>query len=138
MERARFSGHGGAAPQVGAEPARAAYRVAQEALTNALRHSGASRISVRAEADPQSLRLTIDDNGRGLPEDWARRGHYGLRGLRERVATLEGRLTLGERPEGGGTRVEAWLPLERDWSSRPPGSLARTHDDTAAGRETSR
>lgn len=121
-----------------AEPARAAYRVAQEALTNALRHSGASRISVRAEADPQSLRLTIDDNGRGLPEDWARRGHYGLRGLRERVATLEGRLTLGERPEGGGTRVEAWLPLERDWSSRPPGSLARTDDDTAAGRETSR
>lgn len=128
-----------------AEPARAAYRVAQEALTNALRHSGASRISLRAEADPQSLRLTIDDNGRGLPEDWARRGHYGLRGLRERVAALEGRLTLGERPEGGGTRIEAWLPLERDWSRRPPGSLAGTNngtndgtDDTAAGRETSR
>jgi two-component system sensor histidine kinase UhpB len=92
------------------EPARAAYRVAQEALTNALRHSGGTRVQVHAEADPTSLRLTVDDDGQGLPDDWARRGHYGLRGLRERVATLGGRLSVQRRPEGG-TRVQAWLPL---------------------------
>ena len=94
------------------EPARAAYRVAQEALTNALRHSGARHVRVMAQADPKSLRLTVDDDGCGLPDDWARRGHYGLRGLRERIATLDGRMTLQRRPEGG-TRVEAWLPLDR-------------------------
>ena len=95
------------------EPARAAYRVAQEALTNALRHSGAARVRITASADPQSLYLTIDDDGHGLPDDWARRGHYGLRGLRERLATLGGRLGLQRRAEGG-TRVEAWLPLDRE------------------------
>lgn len=99
------------------EPARAAYRVAQEALTNALRHSGGTRVQVRAEADPTSLQLTVEDNGQGLPEDWARRGHYGLRGLRERVATLGGRLSMQRRAEGG-TRVQAWLPLQHDQGSQ--------------------
>lgn len=110
-----------------AEPARAAFRVAQEALTNALRHSGATRIQLSAEADPTSVRLTVDDNGRGLPDDWARAGHYGLRGLRERLATLGGRLALLRRPEGG-TRVEAWLPLEQEPTVTTPaaGSAHRT------------
>jgi two-component system sensor histidine kinase UhpB len=92
------------------EPARAAYRVAQEALTNALRHSGGTRVRICAEADPTSLRLTVEDDGQGLPDDWARRGHYGLRGLRERAATLGGRLSVQRRPEGG-TRVQTWLPM---------------------------
>jgi two-component system sensor histidine kinase UhpB len=106
------------------EPARAAYRVAQEALTNALRHSGATRVRIAVAADPQSLQLTIDDDGRGLPDDWARRGHYGLRGLRERLATLGGRLGLQRRSEGG-TRVEAWLPLDH----APP--AVATEEDAA-------
>lgn len=95
------------------EPSRAIYRVAQEGLTNALRHSGGTQVRIHAEADATSLQLTVEDDGTGVPDDWARRGHYGLRGLRERVATLGGRLSVQRRPEGG-TRVQAWLPLHQD------------------------
>lgn len=102
------------------EPARAAYRVAQEALTNALRHSGGTRVRICAEADPTALQLTVEDDGSGLPEDWARRGHYGLRGLRERMATLGGRLSVQRRPEGG-TRIQAWLPMAE---AEPQGDIA--------------
>jgi two-component system sensor histidine kinase UhpB len=97
-------------PSLPVELARAAYRIAQEGLTNALRHSGGTRVWIRAEADATSLQLTVEDDGTGLPDDWARQGHYGLRGLRERVAALGGRLSLQRRSEGG-TRMQAWLPL---------------------------
>jgi two-component system sensor histidine kinase UhpB len=70
-------------------------------------------VRICAEADPTALQLTVEDDGTGLPDDWARRGHYGLRGLRERAATLGGRLSVQRRLEGG-TRVQAWLPLHHD------------------------
>ncbi len=83
----------------------AAYRIVQEALTNARRHSGARRVRVEiAYADPD-LAIEVVDDGRGGAGD---SGH-GLVGMRERVALYGGRLETGSRPEGG-YRVSARIP----------------------------
>lgn len=88
----------------------AAYRVAQEGLVNALRHSHASRIDVELRVDNGNLTVSVTDDGVGLPEDWSRPGHYGLRGLGDRVGHLGGKLTL-RRSGARGTQVAAELPL---------------------------
>jgi two-component system sensor histidine kinase UhpB len=99
--------------ELNAELALAAYRVVQEALNNALRHSGAGRIDIVASASDAGLRITVEDNGAGLPYDWQRPGHYGLRGLRERLRGLGGELQIESLPAPrSGVRVSAQLPLE--------------------------
>jgi signal transduction histidine kinase len=87
-----------------------AYRIVQEALTNTLRHAGASRADVTIRADSEMLELEILDDGRGgaLDGDGAGRG---IAGMRERTAMLGGTLDAGPVP-GGGFRVHARLPLE--------------------------
>lgn len=88
------------------------YRVAQEALTNALRHSGARRIELVARRDPRRpgvAQIIVADDGRGLAAGSA--PGNGIRGMRERVASVGGRLTIGPSAEGG-VRVEAEVPLE--------------------------
>jgi len=87
-----------------------AYRVVQEGLSNALRHAHASRIDIELRADARSVRVTVTDNGVGLPESWSRPGHFGLRGLRERVGHFGGTLTLSNA-EHRGTRLAAEIPL---------------------------
>lgn len=89
----------------------AAYRVAQEGLTNALRHGQASRITVAAACQADQLILTVQDNGVGLPHDWRRPGHFGLRWLIERVEALGGQLTVGNLASGE-VELRAVLPLE--------------------------
>jgi signal transduction histidine kinase len=86
----------------------AAFRIVQEALTNVLRHAGASsaQVSVRANAD--ELDIEITDDGRGHTAD-APAG-LGLRGMFERATALGGRLEVGPGPDGG-WRVHAVLPL---------------------------
>ncbi|HVS78434.1 MAG TPA: ATP-binding protein [Steroidobacteraceae bacterium] len=88
----------------------AAYRVVQEGLVNALRHAHASKVDVELRADPGNLLVTVTDDGVGLPEDWSRPGHFGLRGLGERVGHLGGKLTLRRR-EQRGTLLAAQIPL---------------------------
>jgi two-component system sensor histidine kinase UhpB len=88
----------------------AAYRVVQEGLINALRHANASHVDIELRAERGRLTVTVTDDGVGLPEDWARPGHYGLRGLRERVGHLGGELTLRTHG-GGGTLLAAEIPL---------------------------
>ncbi|NRQ39359.1 sensor histidine kinase [Nonomuraea sp. NN258] len=85
----------------------AAYRIVQEALTNARKHAGASRIAIRLERDDR-LRVTITDDGVGLPPD-PRLG-LGLATMRERAAELGGTCVI-RQAEGGGTAVHADLPL---------------------------
>jgi two-component system sensor histidine kinase UhpB len=93
-----------------AEAALAAYRVVQEALTNALRHGAARRIDIRLTAGDGRLDVHVVDDGRGLPDDWQRTGHYGLRGLAERVESLGGRFEVGaNRPTG--VSVRATIPI---------------------------
>jgi signal transduction histidine kinase len=84
----------------------AAYRIMQEALTNARRHAGPARASVLLTYTEDGITMRIDDDGTG-PAGGAGGGN-GLPGMRERAAALGGTLTAGPRP-GGGFRVDAHL-----------------------------
>ncbi|MCC3247157.1 histidine kinase [Methylocystis sp. WRRC1] len=86
-----------------------AYRFVQEGLTNAYRHSGATRVSVRATREGDSLRLEVSDNGSGLPAVRVGNG-LGLRGMSERVGALGGELAITNDTQGG-ARLCATLPL---------------------------
>ena len=86
-----------------------AYRIVQEALTNALKHAGEARASVRVNYGPDSLELEIVDDGAGEPQPVSRGGH-GLVGMGERVALYGGRLDAGRRPSGGFV-VRVLLPI---------------------------
>jgi two-component system, NarL family, sensor histidine kinase UhpB len=88
----------------------AAYRVVQEGLSNALRHAHASHIDVELRAGRLGLTVTVTDDGVGLSQDWPGPGHYGLRGLGERVGQLGGKLTLRNQ-ELRGTLLAAEIPL---------------------------
>lgn len=86
------------------------FRVAQEALSNAIRHAGAHAVKVALGASGAGLRLAVSDDGAGF--DPARRnGHasLGLASMRERVRLLEGELDIESAP-GRGTTVLAWVP----------------------------
>jgi signal transduction histidine kinase len=85
----------------------AAYRIAQEALTNVARHAGAQRCTLRLWLDEDHLCLEARDDGRGLPDD-VRTG-VGLHAMQERAAELGGVCTVESGPAG--TVVLARLPL---------------------------
>jgi signal transduction histidine kinase len=85
----------------------AAYRIAQEAITNIVRHANA-RTCIVSLGISNGLCLDIRDDGCGLPEK--PRFGVGLSSMRERAAELGGRCEIGQAP-GGGTCVAAWLPL---------------------------
>ncbi len=90
------------------------FRVIQEAVTNIVRHSGASVVNIEVVARKSVVTAAIEDNGRGFdveatlesPESW------GLRGIRERVAVLGGELSI-ESGAGQGTRLQFRIPLEK-------------------------
>lgn len=86
-----------------------AYRVAQESLTNALRHAGAGRVDVTLSYGPDHLDLRVVDDGRGCPSPVDGTG-TGLAAMRERVAMLDGWLQVGPGPERGWS-VHARIPL---------------------------
>lgn len=97
--------------QLPAPLALAAYRIAQEGLTNALRHSGAAHVRVVVGREQDFLAVRVQDDGHGPLEEWRRPGRFGLRWLSERAEALGGELSLAPRPEGG-TELRALLPLE--------------------------
>ena len=84
------------------------YRVAQEALTNVARHSGARRAWLRLVREGAACRLVVEDDGRGM--EGGLQPHLGIMGMRERVAAAGGTLRLEEAARGG-LRVEADLPV---------------------------
>jgi signal transduction histidine kinase len=88
----------------------ACYRIAQEAIANAARHSGASscRLNLSLDESDGMLQLEVSDNGTGIPED--RSAGVGMSSMRERAEELGGAFTIGALPEGG-TRLLARLPL---------------------------
>ena len=85
-----------------------AYRIVQEALTNALRHSGATLARVLVRYGPSRLDLAVEDDGRGLARTTT--GGHGLVGVRERVALYDGTLDIGPGSSGG-VRLAASLPV---------------------------
>jgi two-component system sensor histidine kinase UhpB len=88
----------------------AIYRIVQEGLINALRHAQASRVELSVRADGDRIRVTICDDGIGLPADWSRPGHFGLRGMAERVKRLGGVLNIANRDPHGAI-LTAEIPL---------------------------
>jgi signal transduction histidine kinase len=87
-----------------------AYRIVQEALTNALKHSGASRADVRVRYGRGELEIEVVDDGRGRSATAKSNGGLGLIGMRERATLSGGRLTAGPEPAGG-FAVRATLPI---------------------------
>lgn len=101
----------GAARPIPSRVEAALYRVAQEALSNGLRHARATRIRVRLAAGPDRVTLSVSDDGVGFEVCKRREGRFGLVGMRERVRLLGGEGCVDSRP-GEGTHLEAWVPLE--------------------------
>lgn len=99
-------------PQLPAPLASVLYRVAQEALRNAVRHAGARRVDVRLRREHGIATLEVVDDGRGFDVRRAeeRRPGMGLFSMRERVALVNGRLAVTSAP-GRGTRIVATVPL---------------------------
>jgi len=86
----------------------AAYRIVQEGLTNALRHSGAEHARVVLRYGLGQLDIVVEDDGKGLEQ--VRTGGHGLVGVRERVALYDGDVKIGQGPSGG-VRLAARLPV---------------------------
>jgi len=89
----------------------AAYRIVTEAMTNAVRHSGATRIEVQLSLADGGLRIEVQDDGDGRGAGWT--PGIGLTSMCERAAELGGSCQAGPDPAGGG-RVIALLPLGGD------------------------
>jgi signal transduction histidine kinase len=103
-----------------------AYRIVQEALTNARKHGGPQTAArVRIRFDDRGVDVLIEDDGRGASAQLARDGGqdgfgHGLIGMRERVGMVGGTLDAGPGVNGG-FRIDARLPLKPTTRSRPPG-----------------
>ncbi|MGH9847451.1 MAG: sensor histidine kinase [Blastocatellia bacterium] len=88
------------------------YRIGREAIVNACRHSGATKIEAEVEYRPTELRIAVRDNGCGIdPQElqWGQNGHWGLQGMRERAERIGAQLRLWSRAALG-TEVELCVP----------------------------
>jgi two-component system sensor histidine kinase UhpB len=108
-------------PQLAPEAELVTYRVAQEALTNTLRHSGAQRAALTLEHDGEDVLLTVADDGRGLGD--ADPG-AGIQGMRERALLIGARFRI-DPGDGRGTVVRLRLD-GRPWTARPAQEAATT------------
>lgn len=88
----------------------AVFRIVQEGLANAVRHSGTSRVKIRLERKADRLWIELQDWGTGFDTGCVARGHFGLEGIRQRAAIFDGRATIDSAP-GRGTRITVELPL---------------------------
>ncbi len=95
----------------------AIYRILQEALSNSYRHAQVPKLSVRVWSEQRYICMEVRDLGRGFdppplegPQATEREEHIGLRGMRERVALLEGKFDLESHP-GKGTRITVKVPI---------------------------
>ena len=103
----------GAHPPLSQEMEQHLLRIAQEAVTNTLKHAGASKIWIKLHMEARKLYMQIVDNGRGFEQGDAfssHDGHFGLIGMRERAERIGGELRLSSHP-GEGTQVEVMAPL---------------------------
>jgi PAS domain S-box-containing protein len=100
-----------------------AYRVVQEALTNAAKHARAGHVVVSVETTPTSLRVEVEDDGRGfdsaMTREFLRQGRVGLASMRERVELANGTFVIRSN-RGRGTSIVATLPVDAPAESRVP------------------
>jgi signal transduction histidine kinase len=109
--------------------ATACFRIAQEAVTNVLRHARAREVAVTLRARADGLELMVADDGIGFDVVASRRralqgSSLGLLGIEERAELVGGQATIASTP-GGGTEVRAWFPLS--------GPSGRTGETAGAG-----
>ncbi len=95
---------------ISSELATSLFRIVQEALTNVLRHAGATRVDIELGVKSDCVMLEINDDGSGITEAGMGPGSLGILGMRERAAALGGVLEVAPRSNGG-TRVAAWFPF---------------------------
>ena len=88
----------------------AIYRIAQEALTNACKHSKSKKVTVTMTQEGQDVQLEVRDWGIGFDTESVKEGHFGLEGIRQRARLLGGRLTIESSPESG-TLVRVIVPI---------------------------
>jgi len=90
----------------------ALYRIAQEALNNVVKHSGAARATVALQAaEGGGVELRVQDDGQGFDVAQAPAGHFGLGNMGERAAAVGAHLTIASDPQAGGTTVRVlWRP----------------------------
>ena len=100
----------GQVPELGPRRDAAAYRIAQEALHNAIRHSGASTIKISLSQTPRRVLVEVTDDGRGFSPDAPQAG-LGLTSMRERAAAIGASLSVSSAP-GAGTTVGLSVPVE--------------------------
>jgi two-component system sensor histidine kinase DegS len=86
------------------------FRIVQESLANACRHSRSKRILVGLNQDEESLAIQVQDWGIGFDPDTIPQGHFGIEGIRQRVRLLHGDVTIHSNP-GRGTLITVELPL---------------------------
>ncbi len=102
----------GEATGLGSDQQIALFRVAQESVTNVIKHAGAQRVTISLQVDADAARLKVRDNGTGIPLDRLQgSGRFGLVGMRDRVQALGGSLEV-KRPRHGGTEVVASVPVQ--------------------------
>ena len=102
----------GVEPPLSIEARSVLFTIAHNALANALRHAGASRVLVALDFGRDELRLSVSDDGVGLPEDYEERGH-GFANMRAYAVRLGGRLIVEPRGAAGGASVTCVMPLVR-------------------------
>ncbi|MFO1475386.1 MAG: response regulator [Verrucomicrobiota bacterium] len=102
------------------------FRIAQEAVSNAIKHGKASRIHVQLESRAARIVVSISDNGRGLPDPLPPASGMGLRIMRSRAGMIGGTLATENRPEGG-AQVICSVPAGRP-ASTPRYSRARSQE----------
>jgi signal transduction histidine kinase len=91
-------------------------RIAQESLTNVIKHSGATTATIELDYGAQNVILQIQDNGNGFEQEKSagpREGHFGLLGMSERAKRLGGELAVTSKP-GLGTTVRLQVPIEQN------------------------
>jgi signal transduction histidine kinase len=103
-------------------------RIAQEALTNVIKHSGATLTEIELDYGPKNIVLQVKDNGRGFALDdcaGPREGHFGLLGISERAKRLHGEIAFFSAPDAGTTvRVQVPIPHESYAPDCPEPQLA--------------
>jgi PAS domain S-box-containing protein len=104
--------HDGISRNLPQEVSLCVYRVLQEALQNAVKHSGVRHFEVKLRGTPKEIQLTVSDSGTGFdPHDSSRSHGLGLVSMRERVRLLSGSITIQSKPEGG-TTINVGVPIK--------------------------
>ncbi len=102
-------------------------RIGQEAITNAVKHSGASTVKIELAFSPEKVTLEINDNGKGFDPDHCagpNEGHFGLLGIRERAERMGGQATINSSP-GAGACIRIEIPIIQNGNGHPPADVEK-------------